>query len=215
MKRLIAFLSCAGLAVATSFAQQGAPPDAPDMQELMKAMGQALSAGSNAPPVADFRELKALLPTELTGMKRKSASGEKTGMMGMNVAYAEGSYASDAGGFVEIKITDMAGMGAMGGLARAGWANVEIDRESDTGYERTTKINGHNAYEKYDSEQKSGQVEVMVNSRFMVEIQGSDVTADVLKEAMTKIDLEKLAELAPEPATPVPAAPAPAAPAPK
>jgi hypothetical protein len=178
-------------------AQAGTPPDMPNMQELMKAMGQVMAAASNAPATVDFRALKALLPAELEGMKRTSASGEKTGMMGMNVAYAEGAYQSKEGGSVDIKITDMGGMGGMGGLAVAGWGNVEIDRESDTGYERTTTINGHKAYEKYDSGNKSGQVQIMVGSRFMVEVQGYDVTADALKEAVSKIDLAALAELKP------------------
>jgi hypothetical protein len=198
-------LACAGSAPA----QEGAPAEDLNMEELMKAMGQVMSAGTNATPVADFRALKALLPAELAGMKRKNASGEKTGMMGMNIAYAEGLYIGEDGGTIEIKITDMGGMGAMGGVARAGWGNMEIDRESDTGYERTTTIGGHKAYEKYNSDQKTGEVQVMVNDRFMVEIQGTEVPAERLKESIGKIDLAKLAELQPAAAEPVkPAEPA-------
>ena len=45
------------------------------------AAGAAMGAVQAAEAV-DFRELKALLPEELSGMKRGDAEGEKTGSMG-------------------------------------------------------------------------------------------------------------------------------------
>ncbi|MFH0907501.1 MAG: hypothetical protein V1929_01900 [bacterium] len=189
---LIVILALAAMHVGPASAQQTPP----NMQELMKAMGQMMSPGTNASALVDFRELKALLPASLEGMKRTNASGEKSGALGMAVAFAEGTYEADSGGRVEIKITDLAGTGSALGLAR-GWTITEIDRESDTGYERTTTIGGHKAYEKYDGEQKRGEVQVMVKEHFMVEISGSDVSMETMKEALGKIDLDQLAELKP------------------
>src|SRR4051794_40944802 len=67
--------------------------------EAMRKMaaGAAAGDGTTYQPV-DFRELKALLPEELAGCKRKSATGERTGAMGFNIAQAEGKYESAAGG---------------------------------------------------------------------------------------------------------------------
>ena len=201
---LAVMMTCATALMYPAFAQE--PAAAPNMEALMKAMGQMMSAGTNAAALVDFRELKALLPDSLEGMKRTNASGEKTGALGMAVAMAEGTYESASGGRVKITITDLAGTGSALGLAH-GWTAAEIDRESDTGYERTTTIDGHKAYEKYDGTEKNGEVSIMVKDHFVVEIDGRDVSMETMKEALGKIDLAKLAELKP-PAPAAPAAPA-------
>lgn len=199
---LAAIIACASAPLSPATAQE--PAAAPNMEALMKAMGQLMSAGTNTAALVDFRELKALLPASLEGMKRTNASGEKTGALGMAVAMAEGTYESESGGRVEIKITDLAGTGGALGLAH-GWTATEIDRESDTGYERTTTIGGHKAYEKYDGTDKSGEVSIIVKGHFVVEINGSDVSMETMKEALGKIDLAKLAELKPPAAPEAPA----------
>jgi hypothetical protein len=183
---------CAGT---ITHAQQ--TPNEADMQDMMKAMTALMSGGTNAAPTVDFRELKALLPTDVQGMKRTKASGEKSGAMGMKVSYAEGSYEGTDGGAIDIKITDMGGMGGFMAMAQAGWAASEIDRETDTGFERTTQYGTHKALEKFDSSSRSGEIQILVGNRMMVEINGNDVDFDALKAAAQKIDLKKLAELKP------------------
>jgi hypothetical protein len=179
-------------------AQAGAQDEQPDMNELMKAMGALMSGGGQeAAPVVDFRELRALLPASLEGMKRTNASGEKTGAMGMTVSFAEGTYEAEDGGRVTIKISDNGGMGGFMALAQAGWSMSEIDRESDTGFERTTTYNGNKAHEQYDSQDRYGSAEMLVGQRFMIEIEGSDVEWKAIESAMKKIDAAKLATLKP------------------
>ncbi|HEY8240279.1 MAG TPA: transposase [Kiritimatiellia bacterium] len=195
MKKLIQPVVALMLAYAcypscTAVAQE----QAPNMEEILKAMGKMMAPGTNAAALVDFRELKALLPATLEGMKRTNASGEKTGAIGMTVAMAEGTYESEDGGRIDITITDMAGTGGILAMSR-GWMATEIDRESDTGYERTSTMGENKAYEKYDTESKNGEIQVMVKDRFFVEIQGSDVPAGSIKAALDKVDLEKLATL--------------------
>ncbi len=188
-----------GLAVAAAsvvFAQAPA-----EMDQMMKAFGAAMSGAqsSNSTQLVDFRDLKALLPSEVKGIQRTSATAEKSGAMGMAVAYAEGVY-ENADGNLNIKITDGAGMGGMMALAQFGWVQTEIDRETDTGYEKTTVVKGHKAMMKYDRADKSGEIEVFVKGRYVVEISGYGVPEDVLKAALDAIDLNKLAALEPKPA---------------
>ena len=189
---LLAFALSATLVTAQS--EEGTPPD---MNEFMKAMGAMMSGGSNAAPVVDFRELKALLPPDLPGLKRTGATGEKSTAMGMTVAYAEGTYSSDDSS-VTVKISDNGGLGGLMAFAQTAWANSEIDRETETGFERTTTYGGCKAHEEYDSEGKSGTIEVLVAQRFMVEISGSDVPFETLQAAVEKIDLAKLATIKPK-----------------
>ena len=194
----------AALIPALTLAQQG---DQPNMDEMMKAMGALMSGGTNTAAVVDFRDLKALLPAALDGMKRTNASGEKSGAMGMTVAFAEGTYEADAGGNITIKITDNGGLGGFMAVAQAGWAAQEIDRESDTGFERTTTYGKDKAHEEYDTGSKSGKVEILVAGRFMVEVNGSDVAWEAIQAAAKKVDLAKLAQVKPKAATPAPAQP--------
>lgn len=201
MKRLcFALFSAACLGAGFSFAQNNAP----DMNKIMQAMGAMLGGATNgaAPAIVDFRDLKALLPAELPGMKRTSAGGEKNGAMGMTVASAEGRYQNDTGSGITVKIADMGGTGAIGGFMQYGWASMEVDKETDTGYERSTTIAGNKALEKYDSANKSGETQVLVNKHFTVEVSGYNVTAEQIKEAIGKVDLAKLATLQPKPVAP-------------
>lgn len=194
-RRLIAALLAATLSSLPALAQQGQQPD---LGALMGALGAMMQGNTNSATVAtvtDFRELKALLPPELPGMKRTSASGEKSGAMGMTVSFGEARYEGADGAYITIKITDMGGTGFASMMA-AGWTMQEIDRESDTGYERTTTIGGHKAMEKFDTQYNNGSTELMVAGRFHVEVEGSEIKPENLQQAVGKLDLNKLAALA-------------------
>jgi hypothetical protein len=202
MNRIRLAVLIATLTPCLALAQPGGEQPPENMEEMMKAMGALMSGGTNAAVVVDFRELKALLPAALDGMKRTNASGEKSGAMGMTVAFAEGTYAADAGGNITIKISDNGGLGGFMAFAQAGWAASEIDRESDTGFERTTTYGQNKAHEEYDNSGKSGKVEILVASRFMIEVNGNNVAWDAIQAAAKKVDAAKLATLKPKAATP-------------
>ena len=207
MKRIRLAVLIATLTPVLALAQPGGEQSPANMEDMMKAMGAIMSGGTNAAAVVDFRELKALLPAALDGMKRTNASGEKSGAMGMTVAFAEGTYEADAGGSITIKISDNGGLGGFMAFAQAGWAASEIDRESDTGFERTTTYGQNKAHEEYDNSGKSGKVEILVAGRFMVEASGNDIAWEAIQAAAKKVDTAKLATLKPKAATPAPAQP--------
>jgi hypothetical protein len=180
-------------------AQENAAP-AGDMQGFMKAMTSLMGGGTNSAAVVDFRELKALLPAELPGLKRTSAKGEKTGTMGMNVSYAEGRYEAGEAS-IEIKISDNGGVGFLGAMQTA-WASQEIDSETDTGFERTAMYGTYKAKEEFDSASRSGKVEILVAGRFLVDVSGDGTTFEALQAAAKGLDLAKLATLQPKAAPP-------------
>ncbi len=164
------------------------------MGEAMKKMGEAFGAatGKKVDPV-DFRALKALLPESLPGMKRTKAEGEKAAAMGIHVSKAEGNYQAEGGGSdIEITISDMGTLTGLTAMAAYGWAMTEIDRESESGYEKTTTIGGHKAHEKFDKEGQRGEIDVLVANRFIVEVKGNGIPMDTVKGALSKIDLGKL-----------------------
>lgn len=165
-----------------------------NLGDAMAAMGAAINAGNAGKKVetVDYRELKEMLPESLPGMKRTDATGEKTAAMGMQVSHAEGKYSGDKGESLTLKITDIGSMSGLAGMATYAWANVEVDRENDSGYEKTTSFNGFKAHEKYDKSAKSGEFSALVGNRFVVEADGYNIDMDALKGALGKVDLRKL-----------------------
>lgn len=143
--------------------------------------------------VVDFRELKALLPESIGDLKRTNAEGEKTGAMGFTISKAEADYNSeDHSQSIDIEITDFTGATGIAGMAVWGWAMADIDKETETGYEKTIKYKGHKAFEKYNNKNQHGSLEVLVAERFMVSVDGNNVPMAVIKSAMDQIDISKL-----------------------
>lgn len=165
-----------------------------NMADAMNALGAAMGAvnGGKKVETVDYKILKEMLPGDAAGLKRTEATGEKTSAMGMQISNAEGRYSDGASKSMTIKITDIGSMTGLAGMAAYAWASTEIDRTSDTGYEKTSKFNGFKSHEKYDNSSKSGEISVMVGGRFVAEVSGNDVEMNAMKDALTKIDLRKL-----------------------
>lgn len=143
--------------------------------------------------VVDFRELKALLPEAIGDLKRTNAEGEKSGAMGFTISKAEADYNNeDYSQRIDIEITDMSGATGFAGMAAWGWAMADVDKETETGYEKTIKYKGHKAYEKYDNQDQYGSIEVLVSGRFMLSVNGNNVPMAVLKSTIDEIDIGKL-----------------------
>lgn len=159
-----------------------------NMEEIQKNMEEGQKY-----EVVDFRELKALLPESIGDLKRQNAQGEKNSAMGFTISRAEADYTSEDGSqHIDIELTDMTGASGLAGLAAWGWTMTEIDKETETGYEKTTKYQGHKAFEKYDNEYQSGSIEALVSGRFLVSVNGNNVSMEVIKNAFNEIDIGKL-----------------------
>jgi len=191
-------LGAQGAAQGMQGAAQGMQGAAAAMQSAAEAMKKMAAGGqaTNYQPV-DFRELKGLLPDTLSGLKRTSATGERAGMAGFMVEQAEGKYESPGGGHLRVKLMDIGSSAGPMAMGLMGWGMVDIDRETETGYEKTTKLDGRKAYEKYYNGSKSGELNVLVGTRFLVEIKGEQVAMDDIKGALGKLDLAKLEGLKP------------------
>ena len=73
---------------------------------------------------------------------------------------------------------------------------ANYEKETENGYERGTKIGDYPGWEKWDKSDKSGELNVIVNKRFIVQLQGRNLgDPKVLRDAIASIDLNKLAAL--------------------
>jgi hypothetical protein len=105
---------------------------------LLGALGGALG-GDHPKQAVDFKSLTPVLPADLPGMKRTSASGESQGALGIKTTSAKGIYQSSSG-TVNIEITDMSAVSGLMGMAGA--LVQSTTSESDTGFERDQVIGG-------------------------------------------------------------------------
>ncbi|MEP0861666.1 MAG: hypothetical protein HRF52_09545 [Ignavibacterium sp.] len=166
--------------------------DLENFAENMKNLSESFNEGKKVTPV-DFRELKALLPENIANLKRTNASGEKSAAMGINISKAEADYNDEQGNkSIDVEITDLGSISGLTGLAAYGWYLAEIDKETENGYEKTFMYKGNKAFEKYNNSSKDGEISVLVAKRFVVELNGNNVTMNELKAALDMIDIGKL-----------------------
>ena len=160
---------------------------------VVGALGEAMSGEGRAAESVDFRVLRDLLPEEIDGMERVDASGERTGVAGFSFSQTEGEYRSDGGDRrVSLQIVDGGGLAQMTMLG-ATWVQLDVDRETSDGYERTTEFAGYPAFEKVRTgAQPRSELSFVVADRFLVTANGQNVEMDELKEAVEAIDLGEL-----------------------
>lgn len=189
---LTIILSCGEKKSDTPQNESSNKSDLENLADKMKEVSENFSEGKKVTPV-DFRDLKLLLPETASGLKRTNIEGEKTSAMGINVSTANADYGEQDGNqSMDIKITDLGSVSGLSALAAYGWYMVDVDKETDNGYEKTITYKGYKAYEKYDNNGKYGEINVLVAKRFVVEVNGNNVTMDQMKSALGTIDLSKL-----------------------
>lgn len=175
---------------------EGDSEEPQSVADAMQQMQDAMSGEGEAVEPVDFRVLRDMLPEDLPGMERTNAEGQKSGAMGIKVSQAEATYQGEDNSRVEITIIDMGTMksAAMFGYA---WLMAEIDREGDTGYERTTKYKGYPAYEKMERGGNTERFEsqVVVGERFVVAIEATNATEEQIEAARNSIDYDDLEDL--------------------
>jgi Yip1 domain len=163
-----------------------------DMNAALNAVGQIVSGGKDVQTV-DFHRLKDMLPESIEGMQRTQASGQSGEAMGMKASSATARYQGANNSSLDVEISDLGSLSGLAGLAAK--FDPSMEKETDTGYERTTKINGQLVHERYDRSSRSGEVNVILNNRFSVAITGSGVDAKTLTGALRDIDVSKLATM--------------------
>jgi len=162
------------------------------VRQLGRALDQARSGEGGAAESVDFRELRDLLPTDAPGMERTDAGGERQSMGGFSISQAKAEFRGDDGS-MEVKIVDGGGFGALTMLGAA-WMMTEMDRESSSGFERTTRFRGYPAYEKLEmrGNRQRSELQFVVADRFFVTLNGNNVDVDALHRVANDIDVRQL-----------------------
>lgn len=156
-------------------------------------IGAAVGSGGKVESLAPD-QIKPFVPDTLQGLKRTQLSVDRSGAMGVQVSKATATYSDDGQRRLNLQITDTGSLKGLVGFA-SGWAGVEQDTETDTGYDKTYKSGGQLVHEKWDSRGNSGEYGVVVGDRFAVNVSGSAASIDELKAAVASINLAGLEAL--------------------
>ena len=169
------------------------PKSSADLTAALNAVGAIVSGGKDVEPV-DFRKLKEMLPETLAGMKRVDATGQSGEAMGIKGASATARYTDSAGASLNVDISDMGSLSGLAGLASR--FDPSMEKETETGYERTSKVNGQIVHERYDRRARNGEISIILAERFNVAVRGNGVEPATLQGAIKQIDMAGLVALA-------------------
>ena len=165
-----------------------------DVAAALSAASTMMAGGKDVTPV-DFRALKDLLPDALPGgLQRTESSGQSGEAAGIKGSSASARYTDGANAYITLEVTDIGALAGIAGLAAKLDPNME--KETESSYERTRRVDGQLVHEKYNRRTKSGEIDVMMNNRFTVTARGDGIEPDQLATALKSIDTRKLAQLA-------------------
>jgi hypothetical protein len=181
---------------ATDAMAQEAQGGAEAMAKALSTMANGLSGGDpNQKPVdpVSFRELQSVFPEQFPGWERGRPTGEK---MSSPVSYSEAGVSFTRNDSeLDLKVTDT-GFNQLLLMPFAVLMNAGYEKETDDGYEKSTKVGGFPGWTKWNSTDKNGELNVLVGNRFLVQIEGrrlSDTSA--MQQLATAMNLNKLAGL--------------------
>lgn len=158
------------------------------LSQLEDAVENISEEGINKKQPVNFRKLKELLPESSDGLSRSKFSGESNGIAGFKISTAKAKY-EDGDKRIDVELMDTGGVGmAMMGLAA--WSMVDIDKESDDGFERTTTYKGNKAFEKCNKSRC--EFSVFAGNRFLLMLKGRNVKMDDLHDLAEEIGIKKL-----------------------
>jgi hypothetical protein len=178
-------------AEAQKAAEKGAEGMAAGMEALAKGLGAAagVASGGKAVDPLPFRDLQASF-ADLSGWEKMKPTGE-TMTAPFKVSNAAVRY-KKGDSEIRVKITDSAYNALM--LVPFSWVtNTGYEKETETGYEKATKVAGFPALEKWNTASKDGELTLVANKRYIVELEGDDIDdTKVLHQLAESMTLSKL-----------------------
>jgi uncharacterized protein YceK len=172
--------------------EQGASQAAKGLEQMAKGLeAMANGAGGNTKPVdpVSFRDLQTVFP-DLDGWEKAKPTGER---MTSPVAYSEAEVHYTKGDSrLTLKIVD-SGFNQLLLMPFTMLMQTGYEKETSSGYEKSTTVAGQPGWEKWNTEGKDGEVTAFVNKRFILTLQGRNVDdVKALHQIVGHLDLAKL-----------------------
>jgi hypothetical protein len=147
---------------------------AKSLEDMGKALGALASGGSTnqktVEPVS-FKVLQAAFP-EIDGWEKEKPTGERmtnpVPFSQATVRYTKGDQS------IEAKLVD-SGFNQLLIAPLSMYLSAGYERETEEGYEKSTKIGNNPGWETWKSESKSGELNAVVGKRFILTLEGQNL----------------------------------------
>ncbi len=135
-------------------------------------------------------QIKAWMPKEIDDLKRTEYN--IGGVMGISTFKL--TFKGEGNKKINITISDGAGKGSAIVAMYSMMQNIEIDKENESGYERTQKFDGQPTLIKYQSSEnyQKTTLQCLFNERFGIEANAWEMTPEELWGYIKKLEIEKL-----------------------
>lgn len=160
-------------------------------QEMLKVMEQMREGGADP---ADYRRYEALMPSTLLGLERGDCEGQNQEVQGMATSASFCTY-GDSEKRVDVRMSDMGNMGQMALMSQFG-LTLDIDVQSDTGFERTTTVGGFRAMHTWYEPARLSKLMLLLGDRGMMEIKAFETASNGAVDAARSLPLNQFARLA-------------------
>ncbi len=158
---------------------------------IKKAM-EGLGAEGTEP--VDHHKLKDMLSENIQGYTRTAFESQKAGAFGFNISIAEADYEATGDKRIKASLADTGGAG-MAVMSMAAWSSLDLDKEDQNGWERTSTYKGYKTFEKYDKSNKTSELAIMVEKRFLVTLNGTNCDMDELKKFVDELEIGQLRKM--------------------
>jgi hypothetical protein len=181
---------------AATSTEKGAAEAAKGLEQMAKGLEAMAGGGSgNTPAPVDpvsFRDLQTLFP-DLAGWEKGKPTGERM-TAPFKFSQAEVRYTKD-NSRLEIKIVD-SGFNQLLFTPFMMFMQAGYEKETSSGYEKSTTFAGQPGWEKWNTEGKNGEVNAFVGKRFILTVEGRNVAdIQVLHDIIGKVDMGRLAAM--------------------
>ncbi len=140
---------------------------------------------------ASFSQLKRAIPDRLSGRIRKNLTGHTTLVGGTPMSRAHAVY-GEGMKKIDLMIVDMGLISKSSYLSEFDWYKKNIDLENENISCKTFVLEGKKAYREYNKKQKSGRIATIIHGRFGINVQGENVTVQLLLDAIDEVDIDAL-----------------------
>jgi hypothetical protein len=170
---------------------------AEDMARGFEAMAKGLAGAAGSADIkpvdpVSFRELQTVMP-DVAGWEKANPTGER---MSSPFSFSQASVTYRKGDAeIEQKIMD-SGFNQLLFTPFTMFMAAGYEKETQDGFERSVNVAGYPGWEKWDKDSKNGELNVVVNKRFLVQLEGHGVDdIQTLHTVLERTDLKKLAAL--------------------
>ena len=161
--------------------------------EFSKKINLSSKEAKNKEPVdpVSFKELIEYLPKPPQGWRAEKPSGQTNSLGGYSISQVDRAY-SKGNKSIKVSIYDWAFNSA---LYTPFLLATEFSQESTEGYNKGIKIGDIPGREEYTYASQTGSLNLLVNSRFLVQIDGNNIEDTELREWWQRMDRQSLTKI--------------------